>query len=686
VSQQAKKPGSVKIRCITGNRRQLSALLHLPHLHLLGCHVGFDLRDHCLKLGIVVQRFQIRIVLEEIPRLRPLALVYACRRLDKAFCFSPGENPPDILDGAVSNLVEVYPASLSFCFPWSWRMKKKILAMLVLVAAAHAQAEPADREARLKSAYQLLDTYAAREVQSKGIPGMSIALTDRKGLLHVATYGYADTKLKTAVTPETKFEIGSIAKSFTVIALLQLQEQGKFDPQQPITNYLPWFSIQSKYRPITGHDVMTHTAGLPRDRDDIPSSLYQAAAVRDRWTGYEPGKHFAYSNIGYQILGYLLQEITGKPSSQNVSERVLKPLAMSHTEPLFNHGTYARLATGYSPLYDDRPYLRGTPVIEATWLEYAAGDGAIVSTATDMAKYLRMLLNRGAGPSGRIISDGSFQLLTQKGGKESDDGDAWYGYGISTWAEDGHHFLGHTGGMVGYSSVMAGDIDSGVGVSMLVNGPGGPIDVPAYALKLLRAAYEGKDLPPVPEEDIPVHVKNASEYAGTYRTLSGETLAVEAQGESLRLNNYHGRTITLHQHGKDEFLAADPEFNLFPLVFSRQNDKVVEAFYGDTWYLGQNYSGPREFKTPAEWASYPGHYRSNQAWLNNFRIVLRKGQLRLVLPDGEEWPMTPDGKGGFWAGDEGRPPQEEVSCDTPVHGETLRCLLSGQGYYRVFTP
>ena len=564
-------------------------------------------------------------------------------------------------------------------------MRRLVVALLLAASFASAQQPPSDRGARLQQAYQLLDTYAAREMAVRGIPGMSLALTDRQGLLHTAAYGYADIKLRTPVTPVSRFEIGSISKSFTVISLLQLDEQGKFDPKQPITKYLPWFSIHSKFTPITGHDVMTHTAGLPRDRDDIPSSLYQAAGVRDRWTGYEPGKHFLYSNVGFQIMGYLLEEITGKPSYENVSERILKPLGMTQTEPLFTHDTYARLATGYTALYDDRPHHRNAPLIEAPWLEYAAGDGAIVSTGSDMAIYLRMLLNRGTDPNGRIISDASYQLLTQKGGLESKEDDAWYGYGMSTWTADGHHFVGHTGGMAGYSSDMVGDTDSGVGVIALVNWPGGPGGVPEYALKLLRAVYEGKDLPPLPEENIPAHLKNAADYVGTYSAASGEKITLTAQ-DNLLLLNYHGRAITLERHGKDQFLTNDPDFNLFPLRFGRENGKVVEAFYGNDWYTGEAYKGSREFQTPTEWTSYLGHYRSNQAWFNNFRIVLRKGNLLLVGSDGEELPMTPDGQGGFWAGDEDSPPQEQVSFDTLVHGKTLRCVLSGQGYYRVFTP
>src|SRR5437667_11517432 len=135
---------------------------------------------------------------------------------------------------------------------------------------------------------------------------------------------------------------------------------------------------------------------------------------------------------------------------------------MIHSEPLFPHATYARLATGYTPLYDDRPNHSSSPLIEATWLEYAAGDGAIVSTPSDMAAYLRMLLNRGSTPTGRIISEDSFRLLTQHASQESEG--MWYGYGMSSWTVDSHNYIGHAGGMVGYSSQLRGDMDDGLGV------------------------------------------------------------------------------------------------------------------------------------------------------------------------------------------------------------------------------
>lgn len=140
-----------------------------------------------------------------------------------------------------------------------------VLCLAATVAGGQSVTEP-----NLNDAYRLIDTYVARQMHAQQIPGLVLAITDRNRLMHISTYGYADVKAKLPMTEETLFEIGSISKSFTAISLLQLREQGKFDPQQPITRYLSWFSIHSNYRPITGHDVMTHTAGLPRDRDDVP--------------------------------------------------------------------------------------------------------------------------------------------------------------------------------------------------------------------------------------------------------------------------------------------------------------------------------------------------------------------------------------------------------------------------------
>lgn len=552
-----------------------------------------------------------------------------------------------------------------------------VLCLAATVAGGQTVTKPS-----LNDAYRLIDTYVGRQMRAQQIPGLVLALTDRNRVMHISTYGYADLKAKLPMTPDTLFEIGSISKSFTAISLLQLREQGKFDPQQPITRYLPWFSIHSNFRPITGNDVMTHTAGLPRDRDDVPSSLYQAAGVRDRWTGYEPGKYFAYSNVGYQIMGYVLQEITGKPYAETVRAHILQPLRMDHSDAVFTDDTYKRLAVGYSPLYDDRPYNPAEPLIPATWQEYAAGDGSIVSTAPDLAAYLRMLLNHGAGPEGRILSEEGWNLLTQKAAKVPGEENTYYGYGIFSREIEGHRYIGHSGGMIGYSSRIEGDLQSGLGVVALENAPLGPDGIASFALQAVRAAEEGKPLPPLPEE-APL-IKDAADYAGIY-TSDGRKFTISNEGGQLALN-YNGRKVTLQQRGQDSFFVDHPDFKLFDLHFGRDKGKVVEAFYGGEWFPNERYVGLRQFPPPAEWASYVGHYRAAHPWFNNFRIVLRKGKLWLIAPEGEEMTLTAMPGGYFALADEGRPARERISFDTPVHGQTLRATLSGLAYYRTFTP
>src|SRR5437868_5470337 len=144
---------------------------------------------------------------------------------------------------------------------------------------------------------------------------------------------------------------------------------------------------------------------------------------------------------------------------------------------------------------------------------------AIVSTPSDMAAYLRMLLNRGSTPTGRIISEDSFRLLTQHASQESEG--MWYGYGMSSWTVDSHNYIGHAGGMVGYSSQLRGDMDDGLGLLALANFQGGPGDNPDYALRLLRAVYEGRTLPSPADPQPSQRAANAAEYAGSYTGAAG---------------------------------------------------------------------------------------------------------------------------------------------------------------------
>jgi len=555
-----------------------------------------------------------------------------------------------------------------------------------------------------EEAFKRLDQFIEQKIKVANVPGMAVAVTDREKLLRVSTYGFADVAAQTRVTPEMLFEIGSIGKSFTSIALLQLREEGRLNLHEPVTRYLPWFEVQSEYEPITPHHLMSHTAGITMGPEFPGEARYEVWALRETEATAPPGTYYHYSDAGYKTLGVVLEDLLGQPYGDIIQERILDPLGMTATEPIVTNETRKRLAVGYEAFYDDRPLPRGRSLAPATWLEHAEGAGSIASTPADMATYLRMLMNRGQGPRGRILSEESFDLMTQRVIEAKEEGPvlsgvegkgSFYGYGLEIRESDGHTTIGHGGGMVGYYSYILVDMDNGLGIVVLMNGPGGQSDeeIAMFALKLLRAALHDQELSPVPPTD-PTKVENGADYAGTYRACpepaeghsrkaGAKALTLVAEGERLILR-YDDEHVVLERRGPDRFYVDHSDFALFLLRFGREKGEVVEAFHGPDWYTNERYTGPTTFDHPQEWDAYPGHYCSHNPWLTNFRVVLRKGALALIHPSGDEEPLVPLGDGIFRVGEEERSP-ERIRFDTILNGRALRANFSCGDCYRTFT-
>ncbi|MDF2760975.1 MAG: serine hydrolase, partial [Thermomicrobiales bacterium] len=319
-----------------------------------------------------------------------------------------------------------------------------------------------DRGRALADALSLIDQSIERLMPERGIPGLALAITDRDGLLAHRNYGYADLAALNPVDNETLFQFGSIGKSFTAICLLQLAEEGAIDLDAPVTNYLPWFAVRSPYAPITIHHLLTHTAGIIGGSDFPLDPRFEVWALRDT-DAAPPGERCRYSNVGYKALGLLLEAVADKPYAEIVQERIYAPLGMNDSASVITHDLRRRLAVGHVPFYDDRPWRPAHGLAPATWLETNTGDGCLSATATDLAIYLRMLLNEGASPSGRLLSPASFARMRAPHTEISPG--IPYGYGIIAMEEDGRRLIEHGGDMVGYTSSMMGDVDANIGVT-----------------------------------------------------------------------------------------------------------------------------------------------------------------------------------------------------------------------------
>lgn len=545
----------------------------------------------------------------------------------------------------------------------SWRFCSATAAFAALLLALQSIAPAAARDAApkpptLEQTLNAISAYAPKALAEQGAPGVSIAITDATHTLRVITIGYADAEAKAPVTPQTRFGIGSLSKSFLGTLLLQLRDEGKFDPQLPVTHYLPWFKVQSAYRPITSADLLTHSSGLPDG--GLATGLDGVYQLRNWPTGFAPGTHWSYSNVGYYALGAILEKIVGSEDyNAIITRRIFDPLGMDDTTALWSPRTLADAAKGYLYSDDDEPLPYNDPLTRVEQTHYEDPAGSILTTPGDMAKYARFIINKGEGPHARLLTESSWRLLTVPplyDGKPIGAGGqgifAGYAYGLGSHVVDGDTVVGHTGGVLPYTACMQVDLTHGYGIVAMSNiGYRGarPCGIVTYALQALIAYANGKPLPAPPPAKDPLLVERASQYAGTFSQVGGKaSINVATTGDRLGLMTPKG-LIKLYPAGRDNFVVGDPAWAAYLLQFGRDaNGNVVEAFWGPQWYTSSAYSGPKTFSYPNIWNAYVGRYETLDAngYYNEVTVIVRKGQL--CYDDGTR--LTPLGGALFHVG------------------------------------
>jgi D-alanyl-D-alanine carboxypeptidase len=530
-----------------------------------------------------------------------------------------------------------------------------------LAAAAATPAPPT-----MDDAIAAIEAYAPTAMAYQGTPGLSVAITDRTKTIHIITLGYANVDAKAPVTAQTRFAIGSITKSMTALALMQLHDAGKLDFNATVQHYLPWFSIDSGGKPILVHQILSHSAGIPDDYSNENSSVYDVVALQKAKVLFPPGTAWSYSNDGIAIAGAILTRLDGHVWPQVIQSRIFDRLGMSASSPVFTPEALETAAFGYQWRDNDRPGALHPPLVASPPLDFVDPAGSVLSTPEDMAQYIRFYLNGGKTASGRqLVTPATFTQMTTAdkydNGKPAGAAFAQmaeapsyyrqYGFGLSIFHENGDKLIGHTGGVSGYTACMQANLTRGFGViamANLVEAPLHPCAIMLYAMAVLRAQSEGKPLPPAPVTPDPRVTKGASDYAGTFTSPAGKVLKAVADGDRLSLVD-GSSTIALYPRGDGAFWADDPRYAMFYVIFGRNaKSKVVELTYGSQWYPNESYKGPRTFTHPPAWDALVGRYENvylGQPFVT--RVMIVKGALTF---DGDS-PLKPLKDGTFAQGD-----------------------------------
>ncbi|GAA0294685.1 hypothetical protein GCM10009087_00560 [Sphingomonas oligophenolica] len=529
------------------------------------------------------------------------------------------------------------------------------------------------------AAIDKLVAYAERDLVTAGIPGLSLCLVDAEGFAAVVCLGWADMDRRIPMDPSHLFQIGSISKSFGALCVYRLVDQGTIDLDAPLSRYLPDAPLPAE--PILVQQILSHTAGLPRS-----APVFPRVPDHKLWTGFTPGTNFSYSNTGYELIGMLIEKVTGKPYPLALRELVIGPLGITGMKETLQVSDRASYAVGYSPLDASGSIMTNVPLGQTQWINFDTPDGNIGTSADAMTRYLRYLIAVGRGHGAPLLSDASarrFITAAEPAAAAAFGKGAAYASGLEVIDFDGHSALHHTGGTWGFASSMTVDPVTGVGCFLSVNARVAgyrPEEISKYACKLLRYAREGGEPPRPPETPSPDEISSAEDYAGTFIGPNGARFQLIARPARLTLSA-DGREGRMQPMGDHKFMSDHPRFGAHVFDFERSGDRVTAVWFGGTLY-GRGTAVPQP-TVPADLAALQGDYVGTDPMGGWWRTVIAQGE-RLVLETdaGSRAKNTLLRRGDYWQMASSENPCERVRFLDVINGVPQRLNVSGRDLRR----
>ncbi len=347
-----------------------------------------------------------------------------------------------------------------------------VLALLFRVFARPVSARPIAGG----NSYDAIDTYLEQEMRRLNIPGASLVIVEGDQIVHTRGFGLARPGGETP-TAQTPFVIGSLTKSFTAVAVMQLVEAGKVELDAPVQAYLPWFRVADPQASaeITVRQLLNQNSGLPQLPGMINLANLDAnpGAVEDQMRALSTlelprpvGSEFEYSNLNYNLLGLIVESASGEHYADYVQHHIFSTLAL-------NHSFTSQAAAQKNGLALGHRYWFGFPFAIPN-LPLAAGSlpsGQLISCSEDMGRYLVAHLNGGRYGDAHILSSAGMDELHRPAVKAGAMGISMGHYAMGWFVEeyDRTKILSHTGTTPDYFGFMALLPDQNRGVALLIN-------------------------------------------------------------------------------------------------------------------------------------------------------------------------------------------------------------------------
>ena len=545
------------------------------------------------------------------------------------------------------------------------------LILLSLSCSSLRPSRPVVEKGDLPGAVTVLDTIIRNNLRQQRIPGAAVALVHEGRVIFSRCYGYGDTRGKVAITEDTYFMLGSLTKSFTALAVLKLIEQGKIDPNIDIKNYVPGFSIKSLYDGetlITVNHLLAHTSGLMIDYyvhltgEKKYSNADFLSQLRKEYLCFKPGSACKYSNIGYRLLGLIIEQVTGEQFESYIEKEVFKPLGLNHSSFSYTLDMALHMSKGHN----------GDTETSRVDNEDKAASG-LFSTLKDLTAFLKFLSSRASQLPGGINNDRIIDLIIKNTDPAIDTfydskniySSGWY---LDSYQFNGiHTVLSSSGNINGFSTAMTYLPEERLGIIILTNSSLGwkaNMDIIARGLRGLIDATRGPGTRRT-DGETQKNIESTAEYESLCGRYVGFGPIVDIFQKKNRLYaKFKGPAALLIPEGDGVFRPVlrilslldmdvarftDYESIRFRFSNNRRGDKLLymEARLGEsTFSLPLHHI--QKSNIPKAYGSYYGTWvlDENEAYPSILKLYLPSNRLTFFEKDG--WPTI---KINTWLGE-----------------------------------
>jgi CubicO group peptidase (beta-lactamase class C family) len=529
---------------------------------------------------------------------------------------------------------------------------------------------PVFKKGDFPGAVAVLDTIIRNNLKQQRVPGAAVALVHEGRVIFSRCYGYADTGKKGPITEDTYFMVGSLTKSFTALAALKLIEQGKVDLHADIRKYIPDFSIKNLYDgevPITVNHLLTHTSGLMIDYyahltgEKKYSNADLLSQLRNEYLCFKPGSASKYSNIGYRLLGMMIEQVTGERFESYLGKEVFEPLGLNKSSFGYTDDMALHMSKGHN----------GDTEITRVDNEDKSASG-LFSTLKDMTVFLKFLSSEAIPSTGGINHDNIIDSIIKNANPAIDTfydskniySSGWY---LNSYQFQGvHTVLSSSGNINGFSTAMTYLPEERLGIVILTNSSLGwkaNMDIIARGLRSLIDAASGPGTRR-PDGENQKNIKSTAEYESLCGRYVGFGPIVDIfQKKNKLYAKFKGPAALLIPEGNGVFkpvlrilfldidVARFTEYESIRFRFgkNRRGDKFVymEARVGES-----TFSIPlhhyQKIDIPKTYSRYYGTWvlDENETYPDILKLYLPSNRLTFFEKDG--WPMI---KINTWMGE-----------------------------------